>query len=121
MLAKSTLACASPVAGFQTTPERPDAEGVRRPPIQWFTVLRPRSTNVPISAIAIRCLLRVTCRNPVCGSLREVCKRPDCQVEMLLARIFNLIVTDAAERLDEHHHGGDSGSGHLRSVMQRTG
>src|SRR6202034_2915850 len=51
----------------------------------------------------------------------KVRKRANRQLQMLLARIFNLIVTDAFERLDEHHDRGDTGSGHLSCVMERTG
>ena len=35
--------------------------------------------------------------------------------------VFNFVVTDAAERLDEHHDGGNAGARDLGGIMQRTG
>ena len=41
--------------------------------------------------------------------------------EVLLASVFDLIVTDAVERLDEQHDGGDAGAGDFGGVVQGAG
>src|SRR5205085_2688120 len=45
----------------------------------------------------------------------------DSQFEMLLFRVFNLIVADAMEALDEHHDGGDAGAGDFGGIVERAG
>src|SRR5262249_4580546 len=38
---------------------------------------------------------------------------------MLLARVLDLVVADAVQALDEHHHRGDAGAGDLGGIVQR--
>jgi len=41
---------------------------------------------------------------------RKFVERGHSHFDVLFFGVLNLIVTDAAEALDEHHHGGDSGA-----------
>ena len=55
-LANATLACASPVAGFHTMPERPEVDAAGLPAIQcvtlrWFTF--PRVEGISATAIVV--------------------------------------------------------------------
>ena len=54
------------------------------------------------------------------GFAGEAVEGGDGEVEVLLAGVFDLVVADAAQRLHEHHHGGDAGAGDFRGVMQRA-
>jgi hypothetical protein len=43
------------------------------------------------------------------------------QCEMLLFRVFDFVVADAVEALDEHHDGGDAEAGDFGCVVERAG
>jgi hypothetical protein len=43
------------------------------------------------------------------------------QLDVLLPCVLNLVVTDAAKALDEHHDGGDSGARDFSSIVDRPG
>ena len=45
----------------------------------------------------------------------------DGEAEMLFAGVFDFVVRDAAEGLDEHHDGGDAGAGDFGGVVERAG
>lgn len=42
------------------------------------------------------------------------------EFEMVFFCVFDFVVADAAEGLDEHHYCGDSGAGDFGSVVERT-
>jgi hypothetical protein len=44
----------------------------------------------------------------------------DGEVEMVFAGVFDLVVADAAQGLDEHHYRGDAGAGDFGGVVERA-
>ena len=60
-------------------------------------------------------------RDAVHRFLRELVERYNRQLDMLFSGVLNLIVTDAAKALDEHHDGGDSGARDFSSIVDGPG
>src|SRR5271154_3301545 len=48
--------------------------------------------------------------NPIDGLRGQFVECVNRELQMLLARVFNLVVAYSLEGLHEHHHGGDSGA-----------
>ena len=59
--------------------------------------------------------------DPVDGLRREPVERGDRELEVLLPRVLELRVREAAEALDEEHHGRHAGAGHLGGVVEGAG
>src|SRR6185503_19224919 len=51
----------------------------------------------------------------------EAIERGDRELEVLGLRVLELRVREAAEALDEEHHGGYAGAGDLGGVVERAG
>lgn len=50
----------------------------------------------------------------------QLVERDDRQFEVVLFRVFEFVVAEAVEALDEHHHAGDAGARHLGGIVQRA-
>jgi len=65
-------------------------------------------------------VLASAARDPPHRLLGEAVQRPDGQIEMLQARVLDLVVTDAREALHEEHHRGHPRHRHLGGVVERA-
>ena len=59
--------------------------------------------------------------DPLEGFEGEAFVGGDGKAEMFFAGVFDLVVGDAAEGLDEHHDGGDAGASDFGGVVERAG
>ena len=55
------------------------------------------------------------------SSCPPACRRRHTEFEVLLLRVLDLVVADAVQALDEHHHGRDARAGDFRRIVQRAG
>jgi hypothetical protein len=55
--------------------------------------------------------------NPFDGFFREFVERGHAHFQVLFFGVLDLVVTDAVEALDEHHDGGNAGSGNFGGVV----
>ena len=63
--------------------------------------------------------LYATC-DEVHGFGREAVECGDALFEVFFFCVFDFVVADATQRLDEHHHGGNAGARDFGSVMERA-
>jgi hypothetical protein len=60
-------------------------------------------------------------RDPGDGFFCEAVEGADCKFEVFDTSIFGGIVTEAGERLDEHHDGRDTGAGDFGCIVEWAG
>src|SRR6267378_1924795 len=51
----------------------------------------------------------------------KLVERRDTHLEVLFLRVFDFVVADAVETLDEHHDGRHAGAGDFGGIVERTG
>src|ERR1039458_168265 len=59
--------------------------------------------------------------NPIHSLRSQLVERGYGQLQMVLARVFNLVVADPLQRLHKEHGGGNAGTGDLGRIVQWPG